>query len=210
MTPVTRQTLQADTVHLPHQFLAALGKALPRRLVRIDHDKQLASPGGLGARVVLPVELEGKIATGQCRREQLDHHRQRRALVPAERQQRAALENRLRVRGRLAEAVYAHPFRQAFTLAGGNLHIAMGNGAGGQVEDNRPALGPRCSEGNRVGAEQRPVGTVGHHAGHAVDHAQCHKALFSEGFDIRPQGREMVRVTDRQHRDAGTSGLLHQ
>ncbi|MOA43579.1 hypothetical protein D3C78_1657450 [compost metagenome] len=86
MTPIPRQTLQADTVHLPHQFLAAFGKALPRRFARIDHDKQLASPGGLGARVVLPVELEGKIAAGQCRSEQLDHHRQRRALVPAKRQ----------------------------------------------------------------------------------------------------------------------------
>ena len=35
MTPVPRQTLQADTVHLPHQFLAALGKTLPHRFARV-------------------------------------------------------------------------------------------------------------------------------------------------------------------------------
>ncbi|MNL57769.1 hypothetical protein D3C87_1813560 [compost metagenome] len=130
--------------------------------------------------------------------------------MAAERQQRAPFQNRFGILGRLAEAVHTHAHGQPFALAGGNLHVAMGNGAGGQVKDNRRATGLRRGEGNRVGAEQRPVGTVGHHAGHAVDHAQCHKALFSEGFDIRPQGREMVRITDRQHRDAGTSGLLHQ
>ncbi|MCY1439951.1 hypothetical protein D9M71_562050 [compost metagenome] len=130
--------------------------------------------------------------------------------MSAKRQQRAALKNRFRVGRRLAEAVHTHPLRQAFTLACGNLHVAMGNGTGGEVKDNRFAASPWRGEGNRIGTEQWSVGTVGHHAGHAVDHAQRYQPFIREGFDIWPQGREMVRITDRQHCNAGTSGFLHQ
>ncbi|MNZ81701.1 hypothetical protein D3C78_1003770 [compost metagenome] len=49
-----------------------------------------------------------------------------------------------------------------------------------------------------------------HHAGHAVDHTQGHQAFIGEGLDVRPQGREMVRVMDCQHGDPGTAGLFHQ
>lgn len=51
---------------------------------------------------------------------------------------------------------------------------------------------------------------MGHHAGHAVDHAQGHQAFFGEWLDIRPQGGEMVGIMDRQQRNAGTAGFLHQ
>ena len=130
--------------------------------------------------------------------------------MPAERQQRAAFENRLGVLGRLAEAVDPHADREFFTFARGDLHIAMGNGAGGQVKNNRRGVGPWRGEGNRIGAEQWPISAMGHHAGHAVDHAQRDQTFVGEGLDIRPQSSEMMRVANRQHRDPGMTCLLDQ
>ena len=197
-------------MHLPHQFLAALGKTLPGGLARVDDDQQLPGPRRFRPGMIGPVELERKIAARQRRRQQLDHHRQRRALVPAKRQQRAAFKNRLGVLGRLAEAVHAHACRQSFALARGDLHIAMGDGAGGQVEDNRCGTGARRGKGDRVSAEQRAVGAVRHHAGHAVDHTQRDQTFIGERFDIRPQCGEVMGVANRQHRDPGAARLLHQ
>ena len=72
------------------------------------------------------------------------------------------------------------------------------------------SLGTRRSEGDRVGAEQWPLRTVGHHAGHAVDHTQGHQAFIGKRLDVRPQCGEVVRVTNRQHGDPGAAGFLDQ
>ena len=130
--------------------------------------------------------------------------------MPAERQQCAAFKNRLGVLRRLAQAIDAHTGGQALTFACGNLHVAMGDGAGGQVEHNRRAVCPWRGKRDRVGAEQRAVGAVGNHAGHAVDHAQCHQAFFGKRLDVRPQRGKVMRVVNRQQRDASTAGLVHQ
>ncbi|MNK95032.1 hypothetical protein D3C87_1152540 [compost metagenome] len=86
----------------------------------------------------------------------------------------------------------------------------MGNGAGGQIEHNRLTVGTRRGKGNGVGAEQRPIGAVGHDAGHAVDHAERHQPFIGKGLDVRPQRGEMVRIADRQDCDAGAAGFFHQ
>ncbi|MNN41135.1 hypothetical protein D3C81_1552350 [compost metagenome] len=86
----------------------------------------------------------------------------------------------------------------------------MGHGAGGHVEDDRVVFGAGRCKGNGVGAEQGFACTVRHHAGHAVDHAQGHQALFGERLYIRPQCREVVRVVNRQHSNASVACLGHQ
>ena len=130
--------------------------------------------------------------------------------MPAERQQRATFEDRLRVLGRLTEAVHAHAGWQPLALARGNLHVTMGNGTGGQVKDNRITVGPRRRKGDRVGAKQRSVGAMRDDASHAVDHTERYQPLISERLDVRPQRGEMVGIADRQYRDAGTAGFFHQ
>jgi len=96
------------------------------------------------------------------------------------------------------------------TFACSNLHVAVGNRTGGQVEYDGVAISARCGKGNRVGAEQGLLRTVGHHAGHAVDHAQGHQAFFGKRLDIRPERGEVMGVTNRQHRNPGTAGFCHQ
>ena len=130
--------------------------------------------------------------------------------MPAKGQQGATVENGFRVFGRLALLVHPHARRQRVALARSYLHVAVGNGAGGQVENDRVAISARCSKGNRVSPEQGFLRAVGHHAGHAVDHAQGHQAFFGKRLDIGPECREVMGVTNRQHRNPGTAGFFHQ
>ena len=197
-------------MHLAHQFGAALGEAVAAGLGRVDDDQQLAGPRGLRAGVLLPVELEREVATGQRCRQQFDHHRQRRTFMPAEGQQGTSVQNFFGVLRRLAMLVDPHARRQAVVLARGNLHIAVGNGAGGQVEYDRVAPSTGCGKSNRVGAKQRLLGAMGDYAGHAVDHTQRHQPFFGKWLDIRPECCEVMGVADRQHCNPGAAGLFHQ
>ena len=49
MAAITRQALEPHAVHLPHQFLAALGKVLPGGLARVDDDQFSVLRAGVGA-----------------------------------------------------------------------------------------------------------------------------------------------------------------
>ncbi len=104
----------------------------------------------------------------------------------------------------------AHTGRQHRAFARGNLHVTVGNGTGGEVEDDRISPGPRCGEGDRVGAEQGFLRTMRHHAGHAVDHAQRHQPFTGKRLDVRPKRSEVVRIANRQHRNAGAFGFFYQ
>ncbi|MOA01628.1 hypothetical protein D3C78_1210470 [compost metagenome] len=86
----------------------------------------------------------------------------------------------------------------------------MGNGAGGEVEDNRLTVSPWCGEGNGVGAEQWAVRAMGHHTRHAVDHTQRHQAFIGKRLDIRPEGGKVVGIANGQDGNTGAAGLRHQ
>ncbi len=92
----------------------------------------------------------------------------------------------------------------------GNLDIAMGQGAGGEIEHNGVAPRTRRRERNGVGAENRLAGAMGNHAGHAVDHRQGNQTLASEGLDVGPQGGEMMGVADGQYGDPREARFLDQ
>lgn len=70
--------------------------------------------------------------------------------------------------------------------AGGDLHIALGDGRLRPVKHEGSSTGARRSEGNGVGAEHRFLATVWHNAGYAVDDAERHEAFLGEWFNIRP------------------------
>ena len=200
----------AGGAHLLHQGFGALRKIVASALAGVDHDEQLARPGRFGAGVLRPVKVKREVAARERRSQQLDHHRQGRSLVAAKRQQRTAVQDGGRVAGGLAVAVHAVALGQGVARARGNLHVAVGDGAGGEVKHQRVAPCARRGKGDGVGAKQGLVPTRGHHAGHAVHEGQRHQPFAGKGLHVGPERGEMVRVADGQQRNAVAARLVDQ
>src|SRR5882724_4953746 len=132
--------------------------------------------------------------------ERVHRERQRVALVPAERQDRAASRG-LRVRGRTAALVDRHALRQRDAETVPALEIRAHERGGAQIDHQRVAF-HREAEGDRIGAEGRP-GTAQRgdqgRRGHRVDPDQ---ACPCRHLDVIGAAAAHPDVVDADERDA--------
>ena len=130
--------------------------------------------------------------------------------MAAKRQQGATVQNVFGVLGRLAMFINPHAHRQRMVFTGRYLHVAVSDGAGGQIKHDWVSIGTRRGKGDGVGAKQRFLCAMRHHAGHAVDHAQRHQTFFGKRLNIGPQCCKVVRVAYGQHGNPGAAGFFNQ
>ena len=122
-------------------------------------------------------------------------------LVAAEGELRAG-KGRRRVRRRIAVGVDPPPFREWLSIALVDHDLAARARARSLVEDEgRPPLAARPRERHRVGAVEGPGASGRRHIRHRGDEREADEPALREGLRLRPQGREVVGVGDREGRD---------
>src|SRR5690606_18145391 len=131
-----------------------------------------------GGRVLPDVHRAGgEGGGGQRGGEALEEHRDPGALVPAEGEQRPAVEHGRRVGGGLGLGVDAPSFGDLGALVAGRDDLPVGASGGGEVRDERPVPGGGERERERVRAEHREgaaerggdgAGRGGEHGGETV------------------------------------------
>ncbi|MNP12101.1 hypothetical protein D3C76_1043210 [compost metagenome] len=183
---------------------------VPQKAPRVQGDDQLAM---VRRRLAAPV-VSQRLGTGQVTNQrpgnQLHHRRQRRTLVPAERQHRTAVEHHVGVGARLALGVDAPTFGNRLAGTPVQFDITPGNRAGGEVEHKRILPRTRPTEGNGIGAEHRQSSSSRRHPGVARITRQCHQTGSRQLLDLHPQRREMYTAVDCQRRNAVGPGFLRQ
>ena len=168
----------------------------------VDGEHELAAPGRAAVAGVDRARLEAEEIADQRPREKLDHEGDGRPLVAAEGELRAG-ERRRRVRRRNAVGVDPPPFRDRLAVAPVDHDLAARARARSLVEAERPPpLAARPRERHRVGAVERLRASSRRDVGHRGHEREADEAALGEGFGLRPQGREVVGVGDREGRDS--------
>ena len=142
--------------------------------------------------------------------DQLDHGRQRRALVSAECQHCAAVEHHVGIGRRLTLCIHAPAFGDRLAGAAVQFDVAPGDGAGGKVEHERVLSRPRPAKGNGIGAEHRQTSPGRRYPGMARVARQRDQALCGQLLDLHPQRGKMHAAVDRQCGNTIGSGFLRQ
>ena len=157
----------AGDLHAVHARRRAAMRCSRRRTISISRARLAAVPSLFGSTMIENMLLRTLRrpsvtgprggAAGERAAEQLADQRQARALVLAERQQRAErLDHGVaRVGGRLAVVVDDRAGRERDALVVGDAGLALGDLAGGEVEHDRLLARARDADAERIGAEAR-------------------------------------------------------
>jgi len=127
--------------------------------------------------------------------QKLDHGRNGRTLVLAERQHRAC-KGGFRIGGRLAVGIDSPAFRQLLASAAVKLQFAARCDAGCKIEHIRVFTRARPAEGKRIGAEKRLGATRRRNGRIAWAHGHGGEAFIGQRFHFRPKGSEMGAIID--------------
>ena len=181
------------------------GVGADAQLRGVNREDELATPGRAAVAGVHVARLEAEEIADERPREELDHEGDRRPLVAAEGELRAG-EGRRRVRRGIAVGVDPPPFRERLAVALVDHDLAARDRARCLVEDERrppPVARPR--ERHLVGAVERLRAPGGRHVRHRGHEREVDEPALGEGLRLRPQGREVVGVGDREGRDPVTA-----
>ena len=167
----------------------------------IDRDHEFATARRAGLAGVRLVGLETEHVADQRTREQLDHQRDGRTLVAAERELSAGQRGR-GIGGRLTVRADRPALGEGFPVAQVDLDLAARAGTRCLVEDERRPSRPRPGERHRVRPVERPGAAGRCNVSERRGEGECDETSLGKPLDLRPQRRHVVRIHDGKRRNA--------
>ena len=183
----------------------AYGVAADASPLGIDREHELTAPGRAAVAGVHLARLEAEEIADEGPREELDHEGDGGPLVASEGELRAASTAAGSVAG-LPSVSILHPSGIGFPSRWW-IMISPCARARSQVEDERRTpLAARPRERHRVGAVERLRAPGRCHVRHRGHEREADEPALRESLRLRPQGREVVGVGDREGRDPLLAG----